>query len=220
VSDKTKAEVINQTHPFIQYICSKLREIDEAFMPLVSLVISKEHVPPLALGTYVAVIKRISFVGIRIEEKLLARVKLIECEKLLDPDLSMDIVNTIRLKAKDWPEATQELISTNIEEQFDLCEELIEQDYNYDALQKNAENKDRISLQIESAKTHFKRQLESSQSALQKHQNAGRSSLIKATEGRIRKISERFEQREAELKVQEQFSHRIDDVCHVVLKVI
>jgi superfamily II DNA or RNA helicase len=220
VSDKNNEEVINQTHPFIQYICFKLNEIDEAFMPLVSLVIPKEILPNLQLGTYVAVAKRISFEGMRIEEKLISRVKNIDSETVLDSNLSMDVVNTLRLKAKDWPDANQVINSDQIEEQFDICDELLEKDYGYDSQQKAAENEDRVSLQIESARKHFERQLTSRESALLKNQQAGRNSLIKATQGQIKKIKERFEQREAELKRQEQFTHRIDDICHIVLKVV
>lgn len=219
VSVKDGEEIINQTHPFIQFVCHKLREIDEAFMPLVSLTISNNELPNLESGIYVAVVKRISFVGVRIEEKLVARVKHIDNNSILNTELSMDIVNTLRLKANDWPEAKQVVNSEQIEEQFDICDDLLENDYQFDASQKSAENEDRVSFQIESAKKHFERQILSRESALYKHQQAKRNSLVKATEGHIRKIKERFEQREAELEIHEQFTHRIDDVCHVVLNV-
>jgi SNF2 family DNA or RNA helicase len=219
VNVKNGEEIINQTHPFIQFVCNKLREIDEAFMPLVSLTIANNKLPKLEGGIYVAVVKRISFVGVRIEEKLVARVKNIDNKSMLNTELSMDIVNTLRLKANNWPEAKQVVNSEQIEEQFDICDELLENDYQFDASQKSAENEDRVSFQIESAKKHFERQILSRESALHKHQQAKRNSLIKATEGQIRKIKERFEQREAELKIHEQFTHRIDDVCHVVLNV-
>ena len=132
----------------------------------------------------------------------------------------MDIINTARLKSVDWPEAQHEIAAEVVSNKFDHCEERLEIDYDIEATQKKAENNDRVLLQIASAKRHFQRQLESRESALQKLINSGNSNLIKATEAQIRKVRERFEQREAELKIHQDFSHRMDDVCHLVLKVI
>tara|TARA_R110000851_G_scaffold98223_2_gene212653 strand:+ start:591 stop:3692 length:3102 start_codon:yes stop_codon:yes gene_type:complete len=220
VGGDSGVESINQTHPLIQFICKKLNEIDEAFMPLVSASISNDYLPDLSLGHYVAVVRRISFAGMRIEEKLLSRVMNLDTDAILDAELSSDIVNSLRLKAVDWPEAQYELSSKKIEDGFDICEELIETDYLHEASQKEAENDDRTDLQIESAEKHFERQRESRESALHKHEQAGRYSLIKATEGQISKIELRYEQRLAELELQQKFTHRIDDVCHIAFKVL
>jgi superfamily II DNA or RNA helicase len=213
-------EVINQKHPLIQFISHKLKEIDEAFFPLVSLVIDGQFLPSIKCGTYAAVVRRTSFSGVRVEERMIGRAVNLENDSVFGIETSMDIINTARLKSADWPSAQHEIDKGLVGNKFDLCEEKLEFDYVAETMQKQAENNDRVLLQVASARKHFQRQLESREGALHKLISSGNSSLIKATEAQIRKIKERFEQREAELKIHQNFSHRIDDVCHLVLKVI
>ena len=100
-----------------------------------------------------------------------------------------------------------------IEDKIDECVEQIDAEFKRQAQQKEAENKDRLQLQYDSAQKHFNRQLNTQQSVLETHIARGRTGLIKATEGKINKIKDRFEQRSAELKLREQFKYNIDVVC-------
>ncbi|ANP67170.1 SNF2-related protein [Vibrio alginolyticus] len=212
-------EVINQTHPLIQFISEYLRQHNEAFVPLVATSLAQDKLKDLLPGQYVAVVKRLSFEGIRIEEKLVSRLIHLESDELFEPNKSFDVVNAGRLQGKDWPNVSSSVDVAAIDSAFFRCDEQLQSDYEKEAAQKIAENNDRVGLQLSSAKKHFERQLNSRKSALFKHQLAGRSSLIKATEGQIRKLTERFEQREAELNQSAVLKHHIHDVCHLVINV-
>jgi hypothetical protein len=211
---------INQTHPLIQFISKRLKDIDEAFIPLVSCALPNAYAPNLNKGIYVASIQRASYEGLRVEEKLIARVKKIDEESVLDGGMSLDIINLTRLNSFDWPEAKIEINEVSVKEDLNLCDDLIEDEFEYETQLKTAENIDRVNLQITSAQKHFERQVASSESALWKHRLAGRTSLTKATEGRINKIQERFTQRKAELELHQKFKPDLIPVCQIVFKIV
>ncbi|TWX46359.1 SNF2-related protein [Colwellia hornerae] len=217
---KSVVEFINQTHPLIQFISKRLKDIDEAFIPLVSCALPNAYAPNLNKGIYVASIQRASYEGLRVEEKLIARVKKIDEESVLDGGMSLDIINLTRLNSFDWPEAKIEINEVAVKEDLNLCDDLIEDEFEYETQLKTAENIDRVNLQITSAQKHFERQVASSESALWKHRLAGRTSLTKATEGRINKIQERFTQRKAELELHQKFKPDLIPVCQIVFKIV
>jgi hypothetical protein len=175
--------------------------------------------PFLSKGMYVASVKRSSFEGIRIEEKLAARVKKVGVKNVLDAKTSLDIINMARLQSNDWLEAKFEIDEKEVKDDIDWCEDLIEDDFESEKSLKEAENLDRVYLQISSAEKHFQRQVQGQESAIYKHTLAGRHSLIKAAQGKLNKITERFNQRKAELEIQQIFKSSLDDVCQILFKV-
>lgn len=212
-------EKIDQTHPLIQFIGRKLAEANESFMPIVAVKVENCKDIKLVAGEYVVAVKKMSFEGLHVEEKLIAHVEGLNCGTRITSEQALSIANHIRLHGSDWPEASMSYQKDLIEDKIDECVEHIETEFKRQAQQKEAENKDRLQLQFDSAQKHFNRQLMSQQNVLELHKARGRTGLIKATEGKINKIKDRFEQRSAELKLREQFKCNIDDVCCVLVKI-
>ena len=220
VAPTGKKEGINQTHPFIQFISFKLKELKESFVPLVALRVDAGELPGVPVGEYVASIKRFNFEGLRIEESLVSRIVRVEDEKLLNSEQSQEITNLLRFKGKDWLEARAEIDVAHFQQAFDLCDELLEDDFEREEKAKTAENEDRVNLQITTAKKHFERQIASLKEVLSRHEYNNRIGLVKATEGRIKKAQERYDKRLSELRANKSLKKYHEDVCHIALSVI
>lgn len=224
VNSVTKAtnslERINQTHPLIQYISAKLNQIDEAFISLVAIKLNKSDATAMPKGYYVAVVQRMSLEGIKLEEKLLAKVMALDSELTLDGETSLELINTLRIKADDWPSANAEVVENDIVEKIDECREHIDLQYHSEASQKKAENEDRVSLQVLSIQKHFERLTHARESALEKLYLKGNKGLINATKAQITALREKYELRKSDLEVSREFRYRLDDVCHIVLKIV
>lgn len=212
-------EKIDQTHPLIQFIGYKLAEANESFMPIVAVRIDSDNEVNLASGEYIVTVKKMSFEGLNVEEKLIAHVEGLHCRTRITSERALSVANHIRLHGNDWPEVSTSYQKDVVEDRIDECAEYICAEFERQAQQKEAENRDRLQLQYDSAEKHFNRLFRSQEGVLEAHKAKGRTGLIKATEGKINKIRDRFEQRSAELKLREQFKCNIDDVCCVLVKV-
>lgn len=220
VKNSRDVEFINQSHPLVRYISKKLFDKQETSIGLTSVVLSSSKVAGLAENIYVGVLKRSSFDGIKIEERLIARAISIDHEVILSPDKSMDLINMARLYGEDWPAVRQSTDRLVISDLIWECNDLIKQDYESDVEQKFAENNDRIELQAASAHGHLERLVESQRSVIAKHiLVGGRDSLIKASKGKIERLEKQFKVILAKLDQQRVLKHRLDDVSYLVIKV-
>lgn len=219
VADGGKKELINQTHPLIQFISHETEQLNELYVPLVSLKLPSKLSAGLKSDIYAGSIERWSFKGLRVEEMLKARFVKLSDNTILETEESIDLANRLRLSALDWPEASIELDTENISAAFDICDKQLQLDFDKELAFKRAENRDRVSLQKASAKKHFERELSSAQNALNTLIINQRKGLIAATEGRIKKIKERFDIKSDELNRMTELNGSPDDVCHVVLNV-
>lgn len=213
-------EVINQSHPLIRYISKKISQKQDASIVLSSVFLPSKKVNALPEGIYIGVLKRSSFDGVKIEERLIARAIATCSGEILSPDKSMDLINMARLYGYDWPEVRTITDRTSISDMLWECSDLIKIDYELDVQQKIAENNDRIELQIASARGHLDRLVASQNSVIDRHRMAGgRDSLIKASEGKIDRLQKQFEVNLAKLNIKKQLKHRLDDVAYFVVNV-
>ena len=88
-----------------------------------------------------------------------------------------------------------------------------------ESIQRKNENFDRVAFQIESAVRHRDRHLSSRLETLKTYRETGKSRMIPATEGMIRKIKERFDVQEETLKRKSQLKSSNTDVCCGVILV-
>ncbi|MFM5214644.1 MULTISPECIES: SNF2-related protein [Aeromonas] len=213
-------EVINQSHPLIRYISDKLHSKQEVNIRLISIALPLAKANGMSEDIYVGVLKRSSFHGARIEERLIARAYGLQQADLIAPDQAMDLINLARLHGYDWPEVRYECNVETIADIIWRCDDALKQDYELDVLQKKAENHDRIELQVASSRGHLERLVDSLRQVISKHQQVGgRESLVKANQGKIYKLEQRFEVNLASLEQQKELKHRIDDVAYLVINV-
>lgn len=218
-SDKSNCELINQTHPLIQFISCKLNELDESFVSLVAVQIKRNFVTELPKGLYAAVISKMEFEGLRTEDVLVARMCAVDglC-KVMDKDISLNILNTIRLEGDDWPEAKVEARVEDVSLALDICCDTLERDFENMRKSKFTENNDCISFQKTSAKKNFDRLMSVKQAILEKHK-ASNSKMVKAVEGQINKIDVAHKQQLINFEQKEKLSASLKEICYLLVKV-
>jgi len=210
---KDKVERISQFHPLTRYISSDLADRDEVLYPLVAV-----RVPPSALstdfrGVVAFSIERWRFEGLRVEEEIRARATPIEKDRALSSEESWELAHTARTEGSDWLDHPGINEAEPILAALEICEATLESDYRRAATQRENENADRVSLQLQSARKHRDRQLEIRNTVLEEHRRGGRDNLVRATQGQLEKIQRRFEQQEQRLNDRSALRHSHDGVC-------
>ncbi|MGL4580111.1 MAG: helicase-related protein [Shewanella xiamenensis] len=213
-------EVINQSHPFIRYISHRLKQKDDNNISLMSVQLPSSMANGMTPDIYVGVLKRSTFDGVQIEEKLLARVLRVAGNADISADNSMNLINMARLYGDDWPEVRQLVNPAVIDEYIFECEALLKEDFQADVKQKEAENNDRIELQIASARGHLDRLVNSLNEVIERLRLTGKmDGIIKANEGKKAKLKKQFEIKLAALEHQKNLQKRMDEVAYLVIKV-
>ena len=208
-----KFETISQFHPLIRFISRDLTNKDEAFYPLVAVEISLEDHEEFSPGDYAFFVARWVFSGIKVEEELPVRVVHLQSGQILGRDESWDILNRARVQGHDWLSATNEIDLPALQSAIHQSDEAIDQDYQKSKRQRENENIDRVTLQIDSAKKHRDRQLKTRMEVLEKLKLAGNTKMIPATEGRIRKVNEKFDVQVESLKQKSKLRSSQSEVC-------
>jgi superfamily II DNA or RNA helicase len=215
-----REEVISQFHPIIRFISEDLRVRNEAFYPLVAMAIpAGASNVPVEPGHYAFVVHRWQFEGLRPEEHLQCRVARLQSTVLLEPNSSFDVVNHARVSGEDWLAAPNQLEPGAVEAAVEACLAQLAADLESAAREKDLDNRDRVNFQMMAAKRHRDRQLEIQRGILQTLQQRGSTRLVPATEGRIRRIRDRFDMRESELRQKLELRWNPFEVCFGVIRV-
>lgn len=213
-------EAVSQFHPLTRFISDDLRRRDEGFYPLVAGQFALMDAPKgLEPGGYVFAIQRWAFAGLKHEEHMQCRALHLSTGRLLDADTSFELVSRARVDGSDWLSAPNELDADDVEGAMAKCDDRLEDDYKQMAHEKELENSDRVSFQLDSAKRHRDREEQRILATLANLRADGKLKMIPATEGRLRKVRERFAQRQEDLQAKRRFDRSRFGVCHGVLKI-
>jgi len=208
-----KYETISQFHPLIRFISYDLIEKDETFYPLVAVEVDADNHEEYPPGDYAFFVSRWVFSGIKVEEELPVRVVHMQSGKAFRADDSWGILNRARVQGHDWLSASNQIDLTSLQSAIQQCDEAITLDYQKARRQRENENIDRVTLQIDSAKKHRDRQLKTRMDVLEKYKLSGNTRMIPATEGRIRKVIEKFEIQVETLKQKSELRSSQSEVC-------
>ena len=207
-------EVISQFHPLVRYVSAHLKARNEAYHQLVAMKVGADSLPHLVTpGVYVFAVQRWSFSGLRQEEVLRARVLNVASEEALDAEESFDTLNAARTAGADWPGAAARLANARVADLMDRCNDMLSQDFGAMTHDRELDNKDRVTFQIQATQRHRDRQLDTQQKLLEAYRQSGRVRLIPAIEGKIRKIKDRFDDRSAQLQVRAKMGYSQFPVC-------
>jgi hypothetical protein len=216
---KRKHELISQFHPLIRFVSAQLHQKDEAFYPLVAVKLASNLANDYLPGSYAFYVCRWVFSGIKVEEELPVRSMHLVTGSLLTKDDSWNLLNLARVDGSDWLEANNSLDMHTFLGGLEHCSEMLEEDYHKSKNQRKNENTDRITFQIESAERHRDRHLRTQYETLAKHRVSGNTRMIPATEGKIRKIKERFDVQKEKLKQKSELTSSQFEVCCGVILV-
>lgn len=194
--DENGMEVISQFHPLVRFVSSEIERQEEQLTPAVAIRLKRSLVAnDLLNGVYILVSALWSIQGLQTTERLMyTGCRLADPEKLL-PDIQAEkIITTAILNGEDWMEAGH---IVDRQEAFRVANETLFSHLG-EGFQKfvdevKAENEDRADIQERNLTTHLRSQTVQLEKVKKNHLEHGRTSLAKATEGRLEKLRNRFD---------------------------
>ena len=194
-----RSELINQFHPLVRFISDDISERAEQLRPAVAITMPRSVVPKVSLesGDYLVAASRWSVSGLQANEKLVFAATPLFAAEALDAQTAERLANAAAQHGIRWHEAVQhvDLVAAAALADERLFARLQTEYEDYVADIKR-QNEDRADLQIRNLHRHRDQQRNQLDSIRQEHASRGRTSLIKATEGRIQAMENRFERRE------------------------
>lgn len=185
-------EPIHQFHPLIRFIGEKLARLDEAFYPVVAVKLQSKFGLDVSAGDYMFAIRKWTFKGVKEEEWLQVAACDLRSQEILADDLAEGLVNAARLHGTDWLEAANLVQLDEIAERLDQLEVHLAEAYGRASKRKQDENSDRLMFQLHGIEQHLANRLRVLQATRNRHEELGRHSLAKATQGRIDKLAARM----------------------------
>lgn len=213
-------EVINQFHPLVRFVSSKLKEIGEHFYPVVAIrasqVMSKSHPP---VGDYVFCVKRWGFEGIKSEEFLQSAVARVSDGAVLDDDTADIIVNFARLFGEDWLDAQAYVDGSAVEAILDTLEASLDSSFQNVLTRKQFENSDRATFQVRSLQQHMDRKLPGLREQLQRYIAQGKKGPANMTQGKINKLDAKCKTQIERIKLREKINASKNFVCAGLIRI-
>ncbi len=214
------SEIISQFHPLVRFISEELRKRSEKFYFPIAATIPRHAAPYLKGGMYAFVVKRWSFTGLRTEEMLRARAQRLDGQgEFLDLTESWNLVNAAKVEGIDWLSVSNDVEIKAIETSLDNCDIRLQKDYENAKHNRDNENTDRVTFQIQSAKRHRDRLLNSYNDLLTRYQMENKQGPIQMTKGRIEAIKRKFDVRLEQLQQRNKLTAAISDVCYGLARV-
>lgn len=220
-SQSTKAvELIHQFHPLVRFIGERLRQLDDAFYPVVAVTLPASMAPSVPPGEYMFAIRRWTFSGVTEEEWLQSAVCGLEDLQILSDDVSEFLVNVSRVRGTDWIEASNLINGETACAALDVLDMHLDQAYQRAKRRKQDENADRLMFQVHGIDQHLQRSLATLESVRNRHMEMNRAGLVKATQGRIDKLRARMGLKRERVLQREKIVPDSDLVCAGLLRVI
>jgi hypothetical protein len=182
-------ELLDPTHPLIQWISHTYQQNSQKFHPVSAIEFTTEAIPS---GTYIYVIHRWTFTGIKTQSRIGVKIIHLEEGTLLSEELSETILTQAANIGK--PKALNLLFNWDeILEAYYQCDESLEATFNEIADAFEIENSNRCEIQHQSALNYTNRREEELQERLEKLRLEGKSSMIPAIEGLLKKVHRELE---------------------------
>lgn len=211
-------EIINQFHPLIRFITRDLRARNDHFYPLIAVLLASESDKWLP-ETYVFYVRCWTFKGVRDEENLAVSVLRLRDGYALDQDDADELLQMARVAGGDWLGANEDVNPELIHMRLNEAEEQLDAAYREALQRKKNENADRAQFQIDSIERYLNRRLPKLQETMRMHEHMGRSSLAKATQGKIDKVSARMHTRKERILEKEKVKADKNFVCAGVIQI-
>lgn len=217
---KRGEEILHQFHPLIRFISKDLKSRNEHFYPLVSV-----RIPPPArladmpVGRFAFYVRAWGFRGVRDEELLAVTALNVDSGEVLDDDIADRILQVARVNGVDWPTANAEMKSSVLIERLEAAELVLDDRYRATLEKKRNENSDRALFQVDSIERYLERRMPRLRETLHAHIALGRTSLAKATQGQIDKLTARMNMRREHIKEQGKILPEKHFVCCGVISI-
>ena len=218
------AEVINHLHPLVQFVSEEIDTSEGEQHPVAAVTVDASDLRMDTLpGTYVFTIQRWSVEGIQTQEKLdyqAATHQPGRDAELIGEKHAEDLVVTAATEGSSWRAASNRVdLEAAASAAQNLC--LPESDKGYERFVTNLENRneDLADTRLQSIDDHLQTQRERLREIRDDHDRKGRTSLARATEGRIKKLENRVERRKLDIDQRRDITHSSQDICIGIIQV-
>ena len=217
---RSKREIISQFHPLIRFISARISETAVQLRPAVSVRISTDDLgASFEPGVYVAAISLWSVQGLRDIEKLVYEAVFLDRpETLLGGDDAERIAIACAAKGRPWLEVKH---ACNLKRAYTIANDAL-----FGALherferyfeEEHAQNEDRADIQERNLERHVSKQRETIRSVIADLRSKGKTKLIPANEGRLRKLEDKAERQKIEINSRRKVTRREEEICAAVV---
>lgn len=218
-------EKITQDHPLVRFISERQKAAGKglAYFPTSAICVPAAGAVGVKPGVYVYVVRRWSFGGPRVVERLVYEVRDLDTGTPLDEDLAEAFVNNALLTGDDWFDAARNSLNhQRVAEMQDRCMEAIELRVASMAAMQTRANRDRIREMTSAIEKEVERRTKQIEELLARLRaaNEGRNKgLIKINESKLEKLKQKFEEKLVVLQRQEAEGDPGADVSSGVINV-
>jgi len=218
---KRGEEIIHQFHPLIRFIAHDIKARDEHLYPVVAVEIDAKDLDNNynKAGIYAFVIRLWIFNGVREEDILAVQAVSLNQGNILNPEESESLIQGVRKSGRDWIAPLHGQDSEKIMNALDECEHELQRRYDERKEQKILENDDRVQFQLDAIARHLQSTTQKKTETRQQHENAGRESLAKATQGQIDKLTARMNAKKETVKRKGSIELKTDFICMGLIQV-
>lgn len=217
-----KMEIISQFHPLVRFVSDDIEARGLKLRPVVAVSISSDSAPSFVTsGTYLVAGTLWSVSGLQSTEKLVYMGKsLIGSCCTLSETVAEQLAAYAAMNGVDWPQARTQV---DVEMAYDVAnnELFAELSFRYEEYisEIQAQNEDRIDVQLNTLNQHLENQREKLKLIRDRHMIAGRTSLVKATEGRVKALEERVQIKSHELESHRKLRHGYEEICLALIHI-
>ncbi|QQE67683.1 hypothetical protein GFS31_43960 (plasmid) [Leptolyngbya sp. BL0902] len=186
-------ELLDATHPLILWIRHRYETAAQKLHP-VSAIRIPQRTLGLSPGLYVYAAHRWTFSGIKTESQLAYKVARCSDGELLADQVSESVLTILMQHGK--PKANAQNFIGDMGRILDLhraCEEALEDAFGEALEEFEIDNQTRCDVQERSARAFAERKQQELQDRLQWFREAGKTQIIPATEGQLRKVTRELE---------------------------
>lgn len=186
-------ELLDATHPLILWIRHRYETAAQKLHP-VSATRIDQHTIGLPPGLYVYAAHRWTFTGIKTESQIAYKVARCSDGDLLSDPVSESVLTTLMQHGK--PKANAQNFIDDMDcilELHHACEEALEDAFGEALEEFEIDNQTRCNVQERSARAFTERKQQELQDRLQRFKEAGKTQIIPAVEGQLRKVTRELE---------------------------
>jgi hypothetical protein len=207
----------------VRFANNRIDQQAEFYHPVVAVRLNRGFLSSaFEPGTYVFTVQKWTSQGIQDLERLYYAAARTGRETVsLKPDDAELLVTAATHHGYDWPEARNVLDLSQVDRvTTDEC--LVKSDVEYNRFRQDLEyqNLDRVNVQLKTLEIHRANQVRILQEVIAKHQVAQRSSLVKATDQKLKLLLSGIERKKLKLEQRKHLNSSKQEVCLGVINVV
>ena len=218
-------EKVTQDHPLIRFVSERQKNAGKAAMyfPTAAIELPRATMMGVEPGLYVYVVMRWTLSGSRDIERLVYQVRAVDTKMLLEQDAAESLVNAAALYGRDWHGAKSSMDHAHCGRLQDQCRADIEDQYRGAKAAQDRENRDSVRAMIGSLEEDLRRRKESTEARITDYDKSAdpkRRRLVPMERGKLRLLTQRYEEKIAELRLKESLSASDSAVSSGVIRIV